>query len=347
MQVYFFFFLYVHVALGGIYYIDDSRPYLHSNQQPLRFSEGGPAFVLASNNMVRINSRSIRVAIDAVILDSVIDKGWKTYSCNISAYALCASPFGSVFPSTSDPLFNSDNPAGLYCKNSKGRFFVNTSVYDISACDILDQGLEVVFSRNSMYIGYTQVPVWIYWVLIFTSVILVRAISLNVMSKIQHNANLSQNTTVVCCLLIFAIIFFQGDFYYLTENDNFFYWVNVMYILCYLCFHVYHSLYKSWVNPSHVQPRVFNLGSACLQAVAMRLYGTAETPYSIAIITMILVRLWEKDYQKRLMHICTGMFDCIYVSLLLYMGYSYDILYLFPLTLLTKIIAGHMIKQSI
>lgn len=85
------------------------------------------------------------------------------------------------------------------------------------------------------------------------------------------------------------------------------------------------------------------MDAASLQAITMLFYGSVETPYTLVIAGMIITRIWEKDHQMKIMHTCTGLMDCIYVSVLLYMGYSGSVMYLVPLVLLSRLLADHMI----
>lgn len=327
-----------------LYPIQDNVPILTSNNIPLTFTDGGPAFLLASNNMIRFNYRTIRVTTQALLRNDMIPIGWSKYSCNISKYGLCQTPLGVLFP-IQTPLFGPDITGHhLRCKDSSSKALVNYSVYDISACDVIQNELEVVYVPGYAYIKHTTLVWWKYWIMVLASILVVRAVSLNIISKLQHTKDAYQYTTILVISLVWILIITEGDSVYITENDLFFFWMNIIYIMGYLAFHAYHSWYKLFVNPKYVEPRVFNLAAALLQAVLMRLYGSTETPYTMVIVGVICTRIWEKESQQRVMHIITGMIDTLYMSLLLYMGYTYDIALLFPVVLFARILSKQMSK---
>lgn len=327
--------VYLGCCKGTIYYLDDEIPFLYSNSKKLVFSEGGPAFLISKESVVRINYRGIYSSDKAYLVGTLLDNGWVRYECNISAFSLCHSTFGDVFTAI-DPKVGSEFKK---CKNSKGKVYTSTPIYDISACDILEENLDVFYHDEYIYMKHDDLSWWVYWILVLASIILVRAVSLNIIYKLQNDTKSNQYVTVSLNMVILLIILLQGDSYYITENALFFYWVNIFYITGYLVFHVYHAVYKYFSHSSYFEPRIFNMASASFQGIVLRLYGSAETPYTLLIITLILTRMWEKMTQQSFMHNCTGLIDSIYVSLLLYTGYEGNIMYVFPLVMISKLIA--------
>jgi hypothetical protein len=328
-----------------MYALDDSVPVLTSNRDILTFIDGGTAFLLMSNNMIRINYRGIRVSTNALLRNDMQEKGWTRIPCNISSQAMCKSDWGYVFPVHTPEFGPVLVSHGFQCKDSSSKVFVNYSVYDISACDIIQENLELVYVQGYIFVQHTNLSLWKYWVMIICSILVVRAVSLNVISKLHASTNTHQYTTNIVILVTYIIIISEGDRYYITENDLFFFWTNIFYISGYLIFHAYHSIYKLFYDEKYQEPRIFNLAAAMLQSVVMRFYGSTETPYSMVIIGVLCTRIWEKEAQQKIMYTCTGMVDTLYVSLLIYMGYTYDPMYLFPLVLFTKILSNHMIKK--
>lgn len=319
-----------------IYYIEDPIPFLSSSSGKIVFSEGGPAFHLSNTKLTRFASRGVINKANAVILDNLIDKDWHKFQCNFSAYSLCHSKTGEVFPSTQPRAGKQDT---YHCKNSKGKLSSADPIYDISACDILQEDLDLLFTNEEIYVKRTRLSVGTYWTLVLSSIVLVRAVSLNILSKLHNDSNYHQYKIVLLNFVILGIILSEGEAHYVTENDLFFFWVNMLYITGYLIFHSYHAIYKLFSNDRHIEPRVFNLASASFQAIVMRLYCSAETPYVLLIAAMICTRMWEKLSQKRAMHTWTGLADALYLALLLYMGYEADTNYLFPLAMITKVLA--------
>lgn len=334
---------------GRLYSVDITKPWLSSESQLLSFQEGGAGFLLMGNGFIRVNARGVHVLTQAQLMPWVVQGqyGWDAYTCNISAWGMCDYGPGLVFPvstASGKPQFSYGNPQGLHCADNTGRFMVGNDTYDISACDIVDEGLDVIYTGQTVYWKYTKINWLVYWILVGASIWIVRAVSINIMTKMNSQEHPSQLALLVCVSITFITVLVQGDSYYTTETDNFFYWINMLYIFLYWCFHLYYYVFHR-LDPHFIEPRVFNLGTACLQAVAMRLYCTAETPYTPVLLVMLLIRIWEKDYRKLLMFVCTGMFDCLYVSLLIYVGYAIeDALYLIPLIALSKLLSGYVVK---
>ena len=316
--------------------VDLNYPELSSTSQYLKFHHGGPAFILASNNLIRFNYRGIQYLPQGeLVLDQ--GKGWSKYSCNASAYSLCITNYGHLFPSKT-PLVGTPTPLGLSCSHSNGKSIVNQPVYDISSCDILDESVEIVYTPNTIFIRHSYMPTALYLFYIVCCIYLVRSLSLNVISKLDHTVEVVQYPTVLVVLTIWIIALIDGDSYYATRNDVAFYWCTIVYVLLYLVFHGYHVYCHYYYNTKRI-PRVFNMSAATMQLVVMRLYGITETPYAGVIIAIIATRIWEKELNKKRTHIFTGLIDCIYISLLMHMGFSYSSSYLFPLIVGAKLLA--------
>lgn len=336
--------LYFVCAEATLYSIDDSRPHLVSEGVTLDFTGGGPAFMLASNMLTRINYRGIRSLAQTTLVTTL--KGWSVYTCNLSTFALCETEWGYVFP-PGTPADGSSIYHQFHCSNSIGKNSVSSTNYDMSACDVLDESLDLVYTQNLLYVKKNNMNAVEYWILILSSVYLVRALSLNIMSKLKNDTTTYQHMYTLVCFVVWVILLYEWDSTFVTVNDQAFYWVNIMYIFGYLVFHAYHSIYRVFIHSKHIEPRIFNLAAACIQGVVMALYGGAETPYVIVVIAMIMVRIWEKENQKRIMHVITGMIDCMYISLLIYVGYAYEVFYLYPIIMFSKMVSDHWFVTSL
>lgn len=332
-------------TFGLLLSIDSNYPGIMSNAYAIKFYEGGGSFLLASNNMIRFNYRGIQCITDTQLIPNLLDKGWSKFACNVSKSSLCSMHSGHVFP-TATPRIGNDT-TGLSCSQSSGKQMVGEAVYDISSCDILDEYVEVIYTPNYVYTRHSYMPVLVYFLFIVCCICIVRSLSLNIISKLDSTAVVVQYPTFIVVVVVLLITLVQGDSYYATPNDLMFFWLTVAYIIVYLCFHGYHS-YILWKNQIHKEPRVFNLSAAALQLVVMRLYGSTETPYAGVIIAVITTRLWEKELHKRRTHVFTGLLDCIYISLLIHIGFSYALSYLFPLFVGCKLLAEklHSASQS-
>lgn len=328
-----------------LYPLDDTQPALSSDNHQLRFYEGGPAFLLASNSLIRVNYRGIRVLQSATIISNILDKGWSKTRCIISSTSLCTTQsLDNVFPFTSIRIGNT--PTASHCTHSTGKMLVPYPVYDISACDILDESMDVFYYDQHIYTRYTPIPVYTYWFLIICCIFFVRSVSLNIMNKLDHSVVISQYQTVILIFAMLLVILVNGDAYYITEDDNLFYWLSISYICISLSYRLY-FVYIWWKNNyKYLEPRILNLCAVCIQLIFTRLYGSAETPYAIAIIGIISARIWEKEYNPTFLNMITGLIDCMYISLLITMGYSYDIVYLFPVFMVSKLVADRFFVFS-
>jgi hypothetical protein len=329
----------VHCVHGVLLPIDSNYPSIMSNAYTVKFYEGGGAFLLASNNMVRLNYRGIQYLPDAQLISGILEKGWSEYDCNVSKSSLCSMSTGAIFPSYAPRIGNSSTE--LSCTQSIGKQMVGEAVYDVSSCDILDEYVEIIYTPNKVYTRHSYMHILIYFIFIICCILIVRSLSLNIISKLDSSVVVVQYPTLLVIFVILLITLIQGDSYYATVNDLVFFWFTVMYVIIYLLFHGYH-VYIQWRTQIHKEPRVFNLSAAAMQLVVMRLYGSAETPYAGVIIAVIATRLWEKELNRKRPHIFTGLMDCIYISLLIHIGFSYAMSYLFPLFVGCKVLAERL-----
>lgn len=319
--------------------VELNYPELSSTSQLVKFHHGGAAYVLASNQLIRFNYRGIQILQQAELVLGRSNK-WSKYPCNVSSHSLCITDYGHLFPSSS-PLVGAQTPMGLSCSHSNGKNTVNQAVYDISSCDILDESVEIVYTPNSLYIRHSYMSTVLYLFYIACCIYLVRSLSLNVISKLDHTVEIVQYPTVLVVFIIWTITLIDGDSYYATSNDVAFYWCTILYVLLYLAFHGYHVYRHQYLKNKRI-PRVFNMTAAAMQLVVMRLYGSTETPYAGVIIAIIATRIWEKELNKKRTHVFTGLIDCIYVSLLMHMGFSYSSSYLFPLIVGANLLAAKL-----
>jgi hypothetical protein len=339
---------------AAIFSLDDNIPSLTSEDQSLRFSEGGPGFLLASNQFVRINYRGLQAIPNIQLVSNIAAKGWVAISCVRSSHALCTSNNGDYFPvgiSRIGNIKNSQDNIHPQCTSSKGKIQVastnNSVVYDISACDILEEGLDIVYYQGTVYSKNTSMSFFVYSVLVLFCVFFVRSISLNIMNKFDSAVQVSQYQTVLVVVLLVALMLYEGDSNYVTMYDHHFFWMTMMYLLVSLSYRLWY-MYIWWSrNYKYTEPRIFNLSAVCVQLIVTRLYGSVETPYAMAVIGVLATRVFEKEHNPTLLHVVTGLIDCMYMSVLITMGYSYDLMYLFPVFTLSKLVADNFFIDKI
>jgi hypothetical protein len=330
--------------------ITDGAPFLTEAETSRRidFFEGGGAYMLLSHDLVRVNARGIRILRESNLMsDNMLYHHWQHELCNISAFAMCQRPSGATFP-FSAPLVGVGNTWGVTaCANGQGKMMnaLDTASYDVSSCDILDESLDMVYTQGHVYYRLNRMSFVWYWGLILGCIYLIRSVSLNIISKFKESVPPTQHIILCVNVVIWILISIDGDVYYVTENDRFFYWVTQVYIMLYILFHAYHATIRFW-RATYMEPRVFNLSIASLQLVTTRLYGSAETPYVIVIVGLMASRIWEKQIVHKTSFVVTGLFDCMYLTLLVALGFTYELYFLCPLFIFSRNIAGNLAQAN-
>ncbi len=311
------------MAGASIYSLQDvGRPMLSSpDGQPLAWWEGGPAFALASLGAVRVNFRGLYTYPHTSIVRDLKALGWNKAVCNVSAWAMCASDVGQAFPWRSPRLPEQVETVNgwnaLSCANSQHKVLVSLGVYDISACDVLDEGLDVVYASGELFHRYSTMDVWEYWVFVVLSIVLVRFFSYNIQVLWEppgtQDATKPQWQALVCCLVVIGVVLSDGDSHFVTSADHVFYWSNVLYISVYLLLHFVrlflartkqkkdaHAKQQEKQNKDahakqqepHADVPVYNIIIGTLQLIACRFYASAETPYNLVLMGILATRAW-------------------------------------------------------
>lgn len=290
---------------------------------------GGGAFALSSSEGVRVNFRGVHLL--HAPLRPLPD--WARAACNQSAHALCCSDLGCVLPAAA-PRISEAGIAGealaqwtaggnRACADAQGKVLVSAEVYDISACDILDEGLDVLYTGGEVYLRHTALPPWRYWTCVALAILLVRGLSFNVQALWAPAPDKrDKNHQWPCLLAALALIalvvpFDGGDSVYVTLADQTFFWATVGYVAAHLALHWRRPGQQSkhgWGDNTPGRAPVFNVIVASLQLFAMRLYTSTETPYDIVFVTMLAWRAWTKVLTPRL-HGLSLVLDSLYLSL--------------------------------
>jgi hypothetical protein len=289
----------VAITQAQIDQIADSRPYLASDGHALAWWDGGPAYHLASSGIIRITRRGIFSRSSTSSLRDLARLGWTHTACNLSAWALCTSENGHVMPSppprtVQDPASMPDGWKNMTCADSAGKYLVSNEAYDITACDILDEGLDIVYSGSSMYHRRGSIPKWEYWTLVILGIILVRAFSYNLQLFWDKQAVMqSQWPPVIATTVLFLLAVTGSDASYITEEDQILFWSTAAYVGTYLAFHMSHWLKKKCKGAEgDYQWPLYNMVIGALQLVTFRLYSSSFTPYTMVLTGGIGFRFW-------------------------------------------------------
>lgn len=321
---------------SALFAIEDARPNLASADTEVKVLQwwgGGPAYLLASARAVRINFRGVHTySRSARIREIKGISGWRGSACNVSAWAMCASESGQVLPWANPrmPETQASVPVDWLrteCGNTQGKVLVSEGVYDITACDILDEGLDIVYSEGMLFHARTALPIWRYWVCVTLTIVLVRALSYNVRglwsgddkSK-PTDTTKSRAITLGASIALVLLVLIDLDHVYITQADQVYFWSSVFYVGCYSVMHGAVTLQTGTAN--HHQP-VFNVIVGALLVFAIRLYTSAETPYNLLLTGMLACRTWTKllmTPQQRVEHSPSLLLDSLFVSLCVELG---------------------------
>jgi hypothetical protein len=286
---------------AALYSLQDLvRPGVSSDGLPIQWWEGGPAYNLASAGAVRINFRAIYTYPPTSTLRALNVTGWHGVKCNISAWGLCSAEVGHVFPWKSPRMPERseslivDGWRDLQCTSSTNKILVSTGVYDISACDIFDEGLDLLYAQGNIYHRHNTLESWEYWTLVILAIVLVRFLSYNIQALWAPKGELQvqqQWPALLSSGVVVAVILADGDSLFVTTADQVFYWSTIAYILLYLVIHFTVKFFKLQEHAGHELP-VYNVIVASLQLVASRFYAAAETPYNLVLIGILACRTW-------------------------------------------------------
>ena len=318
-------------AAGDVLPLDDARPALSSGGTPVDWTSGGGAFVVASTRVLRINYRGVFT--DAGTLRDLASLGWARYQCNASAWGLCRADFGTVFPAapevTDAPWGLPQDLQSLGCANAAGVLLTDLPVYDVSSCDVLDEGLDVVFSASTVYLTTNPLADWAYWTLIAGAVLLVRGIAQNVQAHREAVSSLSQWLPLLASAVCIVVVARDGGQPYATQEDYVFYVATMFYSICYWLYHAGFAVYEHARGARDlVCPPIFNLAGGVLQLIVSRLYTGAESPYSPVVLLILSTRALTKLSSPSAAHALTALLDACYVALACEVGFLPDASYL-------------------
>jgi len=319
-----------------IYQIDDSRPFITSGGIPVQWHTGAAAAKIISSSILRIHPRGLYFKQRTWHIRDLQSAGWSSVPCFPSAHGLCELRDGSVlFPST-DPPFVNENLVWKCGSQATSRIITNqTGRYDASACDVLDAGVDYVFSDGIIYSLQTGLAQWTYWAICLLVIYLVRCLSKYVLASLtkkdKQEDNKAKKSDIlpnpITCLLASAattlLVVGQGDHVFTTHEDLIFYWFTVFYIGAYECLFLCTRFLAYVKHTEKRDPPFYNLLAGVLQLVASRLYVGAETPYNPPIIFIIAVRMVVKSHRKPdLLRCITLLLDSLMLSLTCVYGFG-------------------------
>lgn len=306
------------VTHAKVFPLDSSTPYVRSNGIAVRWSEGWDALTVSSSLCVRLNERGIySIPAHWSMRDLEMIPGWKTFTCLPKKGSLCGMPQqrSALFPYERQPRYNGSasilpsTPGCTRTERNDGRVLTPSymATYDLSSCDIFDQGGDLVLCQRTAAFRSTSLSVYVYWILCLTSVYIIRSFSYLVAQRLETTTQsrdisssfylwyLDQDTLTVwaCVLSVFLVLIPDGDSLYVTLEEQIF-------LVC-MCVYVVMYLFVFFLAGGNklVDPPIYNLIAATLQLIAARLYTGVQTPYNPVLIWAISARSFVKFTRKK------------------------------------------------
>ena len=329
-----------------IYDITAKKPLILNSGVVVKFSGGGPAFQVASSAFTHVSYRGIQTRLTPLVDGGkLVSDGWSTVPCYTSAWGLCQYDHGLILGDTPHPVVGVENQRG-FCADGTGQQMGGSDVfrYDYSACDVVDESLQIVFSPlyQQVFLRYTPISTLYYWVLVLTSIYIIRELSLDVVDRLhvgKDSKEKNKGLDIAWTWVVWSLMLWDGQSFYLTDNDRVFYWLNMSYLLYYLLWHSYHWVCHWRSHGKYKQPRIFNMFIITIQTIISRLYSSAPTPYAVPVVAFLCIRLYEKYILRQYHHMYTGLMDCIYIGMVLKMTLDMEIAYMFPLFAICRLLS--------
>ena len=329
-----FFLLLPGIVSGTMTSLDNVVPYLTTESRQFEWGVGGDALRVAASSFVRVNQRGVITQPPDRTVRDLGSIGWQVYQCLPGGNSLCEiSNTSRVFPMDPDlPRFSARHrPAPLKCTRDFTHRILDTHWgYDISACDVLDSGGDIVFHQRQVAIKNTEISTWKYWTLCVLTVFIVRSFSTKV--KARHDANLlqlspDQYTIGACCLSTLLVITPDFTSELVTSEDL----VSCCFLVCYSTFYV-----LTWCSFRHeTNASIYNLIASTVLLTTCRLYKTIDTPFTPFILYVVASRtLMKLRNGFRFFQCVTVCADSMLISLLIVYGCSIKGVYVIIIAIL-------------
>jgi hypothetical protein len=341
--------LLINLSAAEVFDLQDSAPWLRSKDSDVLFDRGWDAFLVADSSCVRVGARGVQSKPSHWAPRALDPNKWASVACVPgSRGGLCETERGVAFPTRDRVLAPSYDPSwawgGLACSRaSDGRVLVSKSLnYDLSACDALDGGGDIVLCGRTLSFARTALPDWSYWAVCLIAVYSVRSLSYLVAQRVDsgkvERMLWEDAVTVAACLAVLPLALApDGDAWCVTHEESLFFISTCAYMGVYGCLFVVYALEGGGPDPP-----VYNLIAATLQVIASRLYVGAETPYNPVVMWAIGTRGLVKLRSERVTTLRVGLSalaDSLMLSLMCVLSFEHSPYYLvavFTLSLATS-----------
>lgn len=328
------------------YILDNKLPFTFSNGNKVQWTSGPDAFALAKSSCVRLNERGIQLYPDHW---NIRDITWQRIPCTVKENALCASPFGNVLSETETPSINPILKTFPFTDCSCTQEYTNQIInytsdrYDISVCNVMNQGGDLVYYQNTLYMQNTGMAWWEYMLLCVLCIYSIRTFS-NIITNDPHiNNNKSFLYIIISITCILVICIHNGTHMYISYEDLISYWYLVCYLLFDLTvFFISHFYTKLPWFPS------YNIIISSFVLISIRLYNSINTPYAPFLLWAICTRFFIKLLTSSwtfLIYFSLFM-DSLLISLLLVFGCSYSPIVIICIVFIATITADIILHKK-
>lgn len=277
------------LASTSAYYValdQNSAPFLKTwDGQMVDWSMGHIAALTDTSKALRVSSRGMH------FYDHAVSPRGDGVWCRRSAVALCVLEDGSmVFPETSLPRYTYGT---RHCgsESSNRRLIVNSTVYDISVCDLFQSQLDLIYWKNHLHFDYNLfLPEWAYILTAAAVLYLVISLGQNI-ARIMGDAQavtMPRLTELVCVGLVVLLLSLHDPYrIFVADHDRHLFLYVMGYLLLYIFRHGFDIFMEKYVY-------TFNVITVTLVFVTARLYCSFETPYSTIFFVLLLTRFFHK-----------------------------------------------------
>ena len=330
--------------------LDDLVPFLTSDGVRVQWTSGWDALLAAASRCIRVNARGVSSKpMHWTAIDLHTSTEWVSRPCPFSATGLCDTGSGVCFPETHaiyDPLASW---GGLQCSRAHdGRSLISVNTYDLTSCDVLDTGGDLVLCNGHLSFSRTEVAKWIYWAVCLIAVYIIRSLSYLVIRRISDKKETNKvlvepplvlatdkqvspyittdDYTVGASVLGTLLTLFSGWIHVLVTLEEAFIAVfTLVYVAIYTLLWIWtRSNQHEWTDPP-----IYNLIAGTLHFMSMRLYTGVETPYTPLLIWAIGTRICTKLRTPTcIATYVTVPLDAILLALLCAFAFQHDVLFL-------------------
>jgi hypothetical protein len=255
---------------------------------PYSCFEGNALYWLSVSSGVRINQYGL------FFFDTPVLHGDTSYPCPRIVDGLCVSGNYTFFPCVQvGRTFVDAAPepfAHLWYDEAKCRKMPSYHWFDVMPCDLVNQDTTIIWSDGMVSVVYdTDIPYWPKMAISLILVWLVINLGESVALLLEMKGSKPQNhVTSALCLVLVGLIACNTNtsIAYVTLNERYLYWYTIAYILLYSIYHL-------------KNPNTINVIVGCLLLVTSRVYQSAETPYVLSLLFLIVARLVQKVFMRK------------------------------------------------